>query len=252
MPLLFVLLAATTLAPVQERMKSDEVLVAHVVVALCDAETQGVVPPPNLETCDGDVPGKNLYWGALYGVKTHLRRSADWKVVTGEPAPEGVLERAVYEATLDRGGKTVTARIIADAYRGSDMKKAIQQFFRYTAGYDTDAHVVAFVGHNGLMDFDLPEVPKAKKDAKARASIVLACASAPYFEAALKKAGAPPLLLTTGLMAPEAYTLEDAIESWFSGHSAADVHEAAAKAYDRYQKCGMRGARGLFKSPEYR
>ena len=47
-------------------------------------------------------------------------------------------------------------------------------------------------------------------------------------------------------MAPEAYTLDAAVRAWVGSGSAADVGEAAAVAYDRYQKCGVGAARRLF------
>jgi hypothetical protein len=65
-----------------------------------------------------------------------------------------------------------------------------------------------------------------------------------YFEPLLTRAGSKPLLLTTGLIAPEAYTLGAAIEAYVRG---GDVHEAAAQAYARHQTCGIKGARRLFK-----
>lgn len=46
-------------------------------------------------------------------------------------------------------------------------------------------------------------------------------------------------------MSPEAYTLHDAIDVYINGGTAASVREAAALAYNKYQKCGMKGARGL-------
>ncbi len=54
------------------------------------------------------------------------------------------------------------------------------------------------------------------------------------------------LVLTTGFMAPEAYTLEAALRRFFGGGTAADVREAAAGAYASYQKCGLGAARRLF------
>jgi hypothetical protein len=83
-----------------------------------------------------------------------------------------------------------------------------------------------------------------------RAAIVLACVSKDYFQKPLFASGAHPLLLTTQLMAPEAYTLDGAIRAWFSGTSEASVREAAAQAYNRYQKCGIKGARSLFAGPD--
>jgi hypothetical protein len=47
-------------------------------------------------------------------------------------------------------------------------------------------------------------------------------------------------------MAPEAYTLKSALDGWIEHESSAQVHERAATAYDKYQKCGLRGARKLF------
>ena len=76
--------------------------------------------------------------------------------------------------------------------------------------------------------------------------IVLACASKPYFEGHLMKGGSHPLLLTTGLMAPEAYVLDAALRAWASGEPADRVRESAASAYDHFQKCGIKAARRLF------
>jgi hypothetical protein len=47
-------------------------------------------------------------------------------------------------------------------------------------------------------------------------------------------------------MAPEAYTLKSALDGWIGRESNEQVRERAATAYDKYQKCGLRGARRLF------
>jgi hypothetical protein len=46
-------------------------------------------------------------------------------------------------------------------------------------------------------------------------------------------------------MAPEAYTLKSAIDGWILRESNDQIRERAAVAYDKYQKCGLRGARRL-------
>jgi hypothetical protein len=56
------------------------------------------------------------------------------------------------------------------------------------------------------------------------------------------------MLWTTGLMAPEAYTLKSALDGWIAGESYERISERAAEAYDRYQHCGLRGARKLLVS----
>ena len=48
-------------------------------------------------------------------------------------------------------------------------------------------------------------------------------------------------------MAPEAYTLKATIDGWLMEESDEAIAERAAQAYHKYQKCGLRGARGLFK-----
>ena len=77
-------------------------------------------------------------------------------------------------------------------------------------------------------------------------AVVLARSSKSFFEAHLGAAGAHSLLLTTGLMAPEAYTVDAVIRAWFAGKSPAEVKLAAASAYHRFQKCGLTGATRLF------
>jgi hypothetical protein len=108
-----------------------------------------------------------------------------------------------------------------------------------------DADVIAYVGHDGLMELT-SGARLTGGSARRPRSIVLACASKPYFEPLLQRAGSKPLLLTTGLMAPEAYTLGAAIEAYVRN---GDVHEAAAQAYHAHQSCGIRGARKLFWVP---
>jgi hypothetical protein len=84
------------------------------------------------------------------------------------------------------------------------------------------ADLVAFVGHNGLMDFKLDAMPKKHDDVK-RDAVILACASRSYFTKPLKETGASPLLWTSNLMAPEAYILHDAIEGWVRNETGRQV-----------------------------
>jgi hypothetical protein len=49
-------------------------------------------------------------------------------------------------------------------------------------------------------------------------------------------------------MAPEAYTLKSALDGWMAHEGPEQVRERAAAAYDRYQKCGLKGARRLLVS----
>jgi hypothetical protein len=57
-----------------------------------------------------------------------------------------------------------------------------------------------------------------------------------------------PLVWTTGLMAPEAYTLHDALKAYLDGKSNEEIRNKAAEAYHKYQKCGLNAAKRLLVS----
>jgi hypothetical protein len=94
------------------------------------------------------------------------------------------------------------------------------------------------------MDFQLPQYSK-QKDGTHREAIVLACASKQFFGDAVRASGAYPLLWTTGLMAPEAYTLKAVLDGWMAGENQQQIRDRAAAAYDKYQKCGLKAAHRL-------
>lgn len=259
---------AITGEKVQARVSADLAagapVVVHVVVALCDNENQGIVPV-QAHLGNGQDPKTNLYWGALYGVRTHLTRSAGWhEISTTTPTDERILSRAVFHTTVRRNDAEVPVYLVADAWDGSKIRPAIQAFLDRAAGGAKEtiqirngsnvvdlhaggaAHLVAYVGHNGLMDFALG-APKRRRPAETPgSSLVLACASKEYFEDLLAGVGSHALLLTTGLMAPEAYTLDAVVRAWVRHGSSAEIVESAAVAYNRYQKCGIGAARRLF------
>jgi hypothetical protein len=226
--------------------------VIHVLVALCDNENQGIVPVPAF-LGNGEDPNKNLYWGAAFGVKTYFSKSKQWQKVTEIADPkENVLQRIVFKH------KTQNVWLVADAYRGSKMKETIDDFFAAVSGAKREnvrfndttlqifgsANLVAFVGHNGLMDFELATQP-VKADDEKRDAIILACASRNYFAKHLKKTSANPLLWTSNLMAPESYILHDALEGWIGGETDAQIRIRGAAAYAKYQKISQKSAQNL-------
>lgn len=226
-------------APGKLEPERDHQLV-HVVVVLADNEHQGIVRiSPALG--DGQNPRTNLYWGAMYGVRTFLPKTGHWRRTSTIDEAEGmILERCVFEST---DGPKV--RIIAEAWDGRAMRQALERFFAEVA--ESEADLLCFVGHNGLMEMSV-DVPRVHTGATP-ATIVLACKSKPYFEQALRGLGSDPLVLTTGLMAPEAYTLDAAIRAWAAGRDPAAVRQAAAAAYAQYQRCSIAAARRLFDVP---
>ena len=56
----------------------------------------------------------------------------------------------------------------------------------YGLGRGAAAHLVAYVGHDGLMDFRLPPLPPRRADDARRDAVILACMSKRYFAGALR------------------------------------------------------------------
>jgi hypothetical protein len=197
-------------------------------------------------------------------VRTYFRKDGEWKEIAVAESPNSfVLERSVFFHARSE------TYLIADAYRGREIKQAVSDFFQAAAGLDPDIGeiktkenekairmagkptLVVYVGHDGLMDFALAKTFQATTPAaggEKREAIVLACASKSYFASGLRPTGAQPLLWTTGLMAPEAYTLKAALDGWIAGESAQEIRGRAAAAYSKYQKCSSTAAQRLFAS----
>lgn len=226
----------------------------HVFVALCDNEFQGIVPVPK-KIGNGKDPGQNLYWGAGYGVKTYFNlKTRDWKLVKQIKSTNPViLDRLLFKhATKD-------VYLLADAYDGEQIKTCVKDFLKssnsqngftikqnnLTLNFGGHADLLAYVGHDGLMDFTV-NINYKKTNKPPRDVIILACFSRSFFTPEIKKANANPILWTTHLMAPEAYTLKAAIDGWINNETGKQIDERAAQAYHKYQKCGIKGARNLF------
>ena len=160
----------------------------HVMVALCDNENQGIVPVP-AKLGKGDDLKNNLYWGALYGVKSYFKRSAEWELVKVSKAP-WVLERLVFKHKREK------YFLVADAWNGRDIKFTTLEFLQSVSGRSKDtlhvqdhvigihgnAHLIAYVGHDGLMERIIDEsVCYKNEDGRQRDVIVLACFSKAFF-----------------------------------------------------------------------
>jgi hypothetical protein len=168
-----------------------------------------------------------------------------------------VLDRAIFK----RRGRDVF--LVAEAYRGSYIKQATQDFLEAASGTPGEtvnvsynnksttlylggsANVITYVGHDGLMDFRLASFPK-QRDNEKRDAIILACASKSYFAEPLRTTGAKPLHWTTNLMAPEAYILSAAVDGWLNKETDEQIRLRAARAYNQYQNSGLQSANRLF------
>ena len=232
--LLLALLLALLMEPFAASAKSIEVF-----VALCDNESQGIAPVPK-KIGNGDDPANNLYWGCSDGMKSYFKNSRKWTLVKAEKPAEGhILERLTF---THKASKTT---LVAHAYRGRNMKECLEDFL--TATRDAGkGDLVAFIGHNGLMDTQIKMPRPAAEDDEASSSIVLCCISEGYFIRALSSSNSRPLVLTSQLMYPGSFILHDSIEIWLKNGSRTAHREAASKAYAKNQKISTKAARTIF------
>lgn len=223
----------------------------HIFVALCDNEFQGIVPVPS-KIGNGQDPHQNLYWGCGFGVRTYFRNSMEWILLRIQKPDTIKLERIIFKH------RTKNFYLIADAYNGKYIKNCTEDFLRSSCGQLKDtimienkvigiagnSNLLSYIGHDGLMDFTLSE-SYVNRDQKKRDVIILACYSKSYFSQHLKQANVNPLVWTTGLMAPEAYTIHDAIIGYTNNETNESIRKRAALAYSKYQRCSEKAAGNL-------
>jgi hypothetical protein len=210
-----------------------------VFVALADNQNQGIVPVP-APIGNGDDPERNLYWGTADGLKGVFDRSKEWELAEKSDNP---LNTEILRIRIYRNAKR-TAVLSAKAYKGSAIKECIRDFESAVQSGSYD--MVVFIGHNGLMDFDLPEPVKSYKQSKTPDCVVLCCKSEQYFKSRIEAAGGRPILLTTQLMYPGAFILRAIADSWLDGKKRSAIRESAGIAYAENQKLSKKAGTRIF------
>lgn len=232
----------------------------HVMVALCDDLYQGIVKVPE-GIGNGQKPASNLYWGCGYGIKSYFKKSVEWQLISKRSFPYGLKKDSMIMERLVFKNKLKNIYLIADAYNGKYIEQCTKDLILSLQGKKKDTIMInhktiglyghakldVYIGHNGLMDFNYSD-SVSNIDGIQRKCIILACASKNYFSEIIKTANAKPLLWTTNLMCPEAYTLHDALRGYVMNLSESEIRNLAAAAYSKYQKCSMKAALGLLVS----
>ncbi|WP_291727263.1 hypothetical protein [Bernardetia sp.] len=240
----------------ENKIKNNEPLFVHIFVPLCDNENQGIVPV-NTSLGDGMNLRTNLYWGAGYGIKTHFKRLKEWQLLSSELDIDSlVLERVIFKKKYPNGA---TVFLVADAYRGDKMHECLTNYFASLAGKKKqtlqledntkvkafgEADLIAFNGHNGLMDSYAALF--INQDNRMRDAVSIACSSHDFFKRHLNVARAYPLLTTTNLLAPEAYGMEAVIDAWAMLEDGASIRKKIGAMYHKIHNCGLKGATNLF------
>jgi hypothetical protein len=261
---------------VTDDVAAGKPLVVQVHVPLCDSS---VTRCGNAKLGDGDQPSTNLYWATTPGFgKWFERRGTGWTRLlrATEPAATGdpdVLELRVYKQSIkapaswrERGAPgRFDVILVIHAWRGTAIDRALDAYARDVSqatlrsitladgsvlAAGGAAQLVAFVGHNRLMDLDAYQWPEPGSVAKG--TIAIACHTAAYMKRDVSAPTRVPLLMTTDFLFSNAAPLEASVLAFARGEGYAAIRRTAAEAYAGVRKRELRHVFGAFTNPSDR
>lgn len=247
------------LAGLTDRVVADlaagKPLAVDVIVPLCD---NTIIACGNAKLGDGDNPETNLYWATTPGFgRWFARAGSGWQRVKVKPdADPDVLARVVYRRTQSAPASwkkrgvpaTFSIEITIRAWRGSAIDRALASYAQLLAS-DTPAHLVAWVGHNRLMDLDAFEWPAVSSKTTTKGAIAIACHTAVYMEHDVAGAERVPLLMTRDLLFANAAPLEATVLAFAAGGDYARIRSAAVDAYANVRERPAARVAGAFTNP---
>ncbi len=240
------------------------VIQAH--VALCSNE---VIRCGGHGMGDGDDLERNLYWATSGGTRGWLsRRGSDWKEVAHMASENAnVLEIRVWQrrvtpdARWARFGlkRPFDVYLVAEAWRGSAIDEALEHWVtdlhgdearvvRYTTPTGAAielragaaAHVVAWVGHNRLMDRPPYDWKAAAEKGGAptvpRGVVAMACYTQPYLAGVLSGPARVPLFMTGDFVYAGTHALDGVVDALTRAAPYAEIRRAGAQRYALGQK----------------
>jgi hypothetical protein len=262
--------------PLYDRIAADLVarrpLVITVYVALCDNDSQGIVPVKNRAICRGDDPANNMYWATRGGLAGYLKRAGWQRVRTAESADGPVIVRSVWRSSLPAGGQLaergirgrVPVYIVGLAYRGREIRTAMVDFF-HAVHRDTAlsidlgngasiaaggaSHVVGYVGHDYFYDTGEPETLLAEAggdSARAKGAFALSCSGHRLIRPGLERSNVHILLLNRTLAFPGAWTVGGIAKGVALGQDGAGIRREAAAAFSEGMGISLGAALGGF------
>ncbi len=264
------------LAGLTDRVVADvtagKPLVVEVHVPLCEST---IIACGNKKLGDGNNPDTNLYWSTTPGFgEWFARRGSGWKRMLKQTAASSgdvdILAVLVYRRSVTapaawkkRGAPAkLEIDIVVHGWRGTAIDRALAAYAADVSGsiartltlddgstLDAGgaAQIVAWVGHNRLMDVDTFQWPTPGTMTKG--AIAIACHTAAYMEESVPSATRVPLLMTRDFLFANAAPLEATVLAFASGGSYATIRLDAATAYAGVQKREVRKVFGAFTNP---
>jgi hypothetical protein len=243
-------------------IQAGKPMVVTVYVALCDNDSQGIVPVKNKKICKGNDPDNNLYWASSGGLFGHTR-SRHWKRLSvDENRTPDIAVRAVWTKRLVasgllremgvKGGFDVI--LVGLAYRGERIRQTMVDYLKAVNRDDVDAltlpdgrvidaygksHIIGWIGHDYFMDE--PDVPSLIAETRGDSSLDkgvfgLSCMSDLYFRPAIERTNVHILALNRQFTFPSAFTVLGIIGALAEGKDHPGIHRAAVKAFAEGQK----------------
>lgn len=252
--------------------KAGKPLVVEVHVPLCEGT---IIACGNKKLGDGDNPATNLYWSTTPGFgEWFKRRGSGWKRVleqkAGQTGDGDVLAVLVYRRTVTTPATwrklgapaNLEVDIVIHGWRGTAIDRALAAYADDVSGAKPRvvtladgstldaggaAQIVAWVGHNRLMDLESFQWPTPGTMTKG--AIAIACHTADYMEQEVPSATRVPLLMTRDFLFANAAPLEATVLAFANGGSYSAIRLAAATAYAGVQKREVRQVYGAFTNP---
>jgi hypothetical protein len=232
-------------------------LVTTVHVALCDNDSQGIVPVKNPKICDGEKPGSNLYWSTSGGLKAVLAKEGWSRVLTEERPDDDLAVRAAWRKRFKPGGRLrqlgvlepFDVVVVGLAYRGARIREAMMDTLRAVGHDDVHtlvledgtqvrhggaSHLVGYIGHNYFLDVvDTTELlDAAQGDSTLEKGVfALSCLGDVTIRPAIQRPNTHVLVLNKGLTYPGAWTVHGIVRAVAAGKDGAGIHRSAAKAF---------------------
>lgn len=248
-------------------------LVVQVHVPLCDND---ILRCGNARLGDGDNPATNLYWATTAGFgRWFTRKGSGWtRVLDGDGDTVGnadVLDVLVFRRTVTAhkawratgAPERFDVYVVAQAWRGEAIDRALDAWaaelyggaaHTLTLSDGTElavgggARIVAYVGHNRLMDLDAYAWPGEGSGSR-KGAIAIACHTDAYMHDEVPAEDRVPLLFTRDFLFASAPPLEGVVRAFAEGGGYAAMRQAAAEEYAAPEKKSVRRVKGAFTNP---
>jgi hypothetical protein len=276
------------LRTLQADMRADiaggKPLVVQVHVPLCD---NSIIRCGGRGLGDGDDLRRNLYWATTEGLAGWMgRRGSGWTqelrttgAALGEPR---VLEIRVWrrELPVPRAWAgpgmpaTFVVRLVGFAWRGAAIDAALSAYLADLFGSRARvltlpgsafaprtiveaggaARVVAWVGHNRLMDAgpNWDELQRSQDRSFRKGTLAVACYSADYLRPTVVDPSRVPLLMTASLVMASSAALEGGLMAFLSGGDLSEIRTGGASGYAAGQRRPVERVRSAFTNPSDR